>query len=72
MNEGAAFAEKYSSKGALVDANLLPVYLFGQTSFDWHFHFKQKTMHGSLENRHCPKNTATQLDWRRSTSSVTF
>ena len=32
MNESAAFAEKYLSKGALVDANVLLVYLFGQTA----------------------------------------
>ena len=32
MNEGVAFAEKYLSKGALVDANVLLVYLFGQTA----------------------------------------
>ena len=31
MNESVAFAEKYLSKGALVDANVLLVYLFGQT-----------------------------------------
>ena len=32
MNESVAFAEKYLSKGALVDANVLLVYLFGQTA----------------------------------------
>ena len=33
MNESVAFAEKYlSKKGALVDANVLLVYLFGQTA----------------------------------------
>lgn len=32
MNESVVFAERYLSKGALVDANVLLVYLFGQTA----------------------------------------